>query len=165
MTLAGHLKSYALCRWPLLAPRSCHWGGLVPPSWHPGSTFTHHGSSRMVPSWSNAGFSLILGWFWDPILRVCLAPRLEISICFGTVSRSLFIQIYESKFRRLGHREPGFRMAGTIFQNHFSAKFCFYWSMDRFFVFFTSWNPFPWFCCPVNTVEHLWILRKGIGSE
>ena len=40
-----YFKGYALYRRPLLPPRDCHLGGLVPPFWHPG----YHVSTSGAP--------------------------------------------------------------------------------------------------------------------
>ena len=45
MGVTLYLKGYAICRQPLLAPRGCHFEGLVPPFSHPWGTFWHLGST------------------------------------------------------------------------------------------------------------------------
>ena len=53
------LRGYALCRRPLLAPRGCHLGSLVPafgypgvPFWHLRGTLEDHGLSGMDTRWA-----------------------------------------------------------------------------------------------------------------
>ena len=86
-----------------------------------------HGCSDMDTRWSGTVFSSILGFF----SKVVWALRLETSFFVGLVSRLLFSSIFESKFRRLGLLNLGFRMK-SIAQTNFSQKVFF---MD-FVVFF-----------------------------
>ena len=59
-------------------------------SWHFEIILEEYGSSRVDTRWPGTWFSLILDWSGDSSLKVFLAPRLEIPILFGFVSRSLF---------------------------------------------------------------------------
>ena len=80
MALTNNLRpfkeSFALCRWPLLVPRGCHFGG---PFWHLGRTLEDHGSSRMDTRGSGV-YSSVLDWFWTLFWMFVWFLRLEISI-------------------------------------------------------------------------------------
>ena len=45
-------------------------------------------------------------------MRAFRAPRLDVSICFGLVARSLFVSMFDSTFRLLWLSKEGFRIEG-----------------------------------------------------
>ena len=62
---------------------------------HPGESWEQQDGHEVIRN-------RISGWFWDPISRVCLAPRLEIQFLFRACFLAVFLLISESQFRRLG---------------------------------------------------------------
>ena len=61
------LKGYTLCRRPILAPRGCHSGGLVRPSWHPEGPCWQLGSilEMGAAGWSRGGLAHAFHRFWN----------------------------------------------------------------------------------------------------
>ena len=136
---------------------------------HLGSTLRSHFGTSGPPwrttgavGWTRGGldFSLILGRFWDLVLKVFWAPRLQISLFFRARFQITFSSTSESNIRGLGLKTRGFCQE-LIAKIDFSQKSFLSISGSKFVFLEAFGSRFPGFLCLENKLGNEWLFGVG----